>query len=134
MSINFELEDIDDLNLSLSLKSGSELPEGLSLSPTGFASSGHSLSGTPSISANPSGSFTEYNFTLILTDESGGSVEQTFSIRIYKENQAPVFEFEGSVITEINLEFRKTLRPKIGMMPYLPLLLVIRMAIISFFP
>ena len=107
MSINFELEDIDDLNLSLSLKSGSELPEGLSLSPTGFASSGHSLSGTPSISANPSGSFTEYNFTLILTDESGGSVEQTFSIRIYKENQAPVFEFEGSVITEINLEFQE---------------------------
>ena len=55
----------------------------------------------------PLAHFTEYNFTLILTDESGGSVEQTFSIRIYKENQAPVFEFEGSVISEINLEFQE---------------------------
>ena len=69
------------------------------------ASSGHSLSGTQVFLQIP----LAHLLSIILPYSYGrisGSVEQTFSIRIYKENQAPVFEFEGSVITEINLEFR----------------------------
>ena len=89
--------------MTLSLKTGSTLPDGLSISPVSSSQGGHKIFGVPAIgSANSQGYFI-YNFTLI-ADDGFLSSENDFSLRVYKNNEPPEVRFNGEIVSDINLE------------------------------
>ena len=100
-----EEDDIQDLVITT--KAGSILPAGLSIQPNDPPASGFRLTGTPSTTPSGGQDFQVHNFTLLCTDQDGGEDEQDFSILIYKANSPPLFYWNGSVTSSIELSLQE---------------------------
>jgi len=102
--ISIEAEDSDGDSLVLEIKEGDQLPIGLDLllnHETGF----YEIIGTPSDEVvSEADDISTHTFTIICNDNSGSSpIEQTFSLTVYKRNNAPKFLVNGVESTSVSL-------------------------------